>query len=218
MFADFFDELDEQFAAEDLAGASASAAHWAGPRPALASLFRKVFLAEFALLNPLRDVGDAERHCLARLQTALRPFGQLPAKITLQLGRAFRAWKGTVRALERASLLLIGLADKLRLSRECSAGLTRLRQCHVCAGASAETRPCSGHCLNVLRGCFAEIAELEPQWTGFLGECAFLDCWSSISFGLLTLLFYEKVCSKFIRGIFSIKILWPPGITKIYDK
>lgn len=160
LFSDFFDEVDEQFAVEDSMSM----------KPALASLFRKIFLTEFSLMNPLRDISDGERHCMARLQGTLKPFGQIPQKLSLQLERAFVSWKVTIQTLEKTSQLLINISDKLVLNKECVSGLIRLRQCHVCVGANPQTKPCMGFCLNTLKGCFAEIAEIEPQWTQIMGK------------------------------------------------
>ncbi|KAI6206172.1 hypothetical protein M3Y94_00876900 [Aphelenchoides besseyi] len=140
IFNDFFDELDEQFAVDDQPRSAV--------KTALGSLFRKIFITEFSLLNPMRQVSDTERHCMTRIQTHMRPFGQIPTKIATQLDRSFATWKSVVNTLEKTSILLINVADRLQLSSE----------------LSVETRPCLGFCLNVLRGCFAEVAELESQW------------------------------------------------------
>ncbi|KAI6226596.1 Glypican domain containing protein [Aphelenchoides besseyi] len=156
IFNDFFDELDEQFAVDDQPRSAV--------KTALGSLFRKIFITEFSLLNPMRQVSDTERHCMTRIQTHMRPFGQIPTKIATQLDRSFATWKSVVNTLEKTSILLINVADRLQLSSECTGALVRLRECHVCSGVSVETRPCLGFCLNVLRGCFAEVAELESQW------------------------------------------------------
>ncbi|CAD5233244.1 unnamed protein product [Bursaphelenchus xylophilus] len=166
VFADFFDEIDEQFAVDD---SSASL------KSALGSLFRKVFLTEFSLMNPMRDVSNAERHCMARLQSQLKPFGQIPAKLAIILERMFLGWKFVTSSLEKASELLIRISDKMVLQKECVSKLIAMRQCHVCSGAGPEAKPCMGYCLNVLNGCFAEIAEIEPQWTGLMGTLQLLS-------------------------------------------
>ena len=107
---------------------------------------------------------------MTRIQPALRPFGQAPARIAVQLERAFATWRAVVGALERTSSVLVAVGDRLRLSAACGSALVRLRECHVCAGVSAGARPCLGFCLNVLRGCLAEVAELEPQWADLIGS------------------------------------------------
>ncbi|CAD5231107.1 unnamed protein product [Bursaphelenchus okinawaensis] len=159
VFSDFFDEIDEQFAVDDPS---------ASLKSALGLLFRKIFLIEFGLMNPMRDISNAERHCMARLQGQLKPFGQIPAKLALLLDRTFAIWKLTISTLEKASQLLIRLGDKMVLKPECVNKLVHMKQCHVCSGINVKTKPCMGFCLNVLNGCFAEVAEIEPQWTGLM--------------------------------------------------
>jgi hypothetical protein len=146
IFTDFFDELDELFAIEQFDTNS-------GVKNALASMFRKIFITEFSLMNPLvskfqvlhyltaffqRKIGDTERYCMSRIQTQIRPFGNLPVKVASQLDRAFRLWKQVTQSLEKASIVLLNIADKLTMSGECTNALVRLRECHVCSGASPE--------------------------------------------------------------------------------
>lgn len=86
-------------------------------------------------------MGESQRYCLSRIQTQLRPFGNLPHKIAIQLDKAFVLWKQTATALERASIFLLNVADRLVASKECTHKLVKLRQCHVCSGASPEVDP-----------------------------------------------------------------------------
>lgn len=49
---------------------------------------------------------------------------------------------------------------------QCTAALTRMRQCSLCDGRDAA--PCHGLCVNVIRGCLArETAYLDAPWTGY---------------------------------------------------
>jgi len=51
-------------------------------------------------------------------------------------------------------------------TEQCSAALTRMRQCSWCDGKDA--KPCHGLCVNVIRGCLArETAHLDAPWTGY---------------------------------------------------
>jgi len=51
-------------------------------------------------------------------------------------------------------------------TEQCSAALTRMRQCSWCDDKDA--KPCHGLCVNVIRGCMArETAHLDAPWTGY---------------------------------------------------
>lgn len=75
---------------------------------------------------------------MSRIQTQLRPFGNLPLKVASQLDRTFQLWKQITQFLEKASIVLLNVADRLVASRECTSALVRLRECHICSGASPE--------------------------------------------------------------------------------
>lgn len=135
----------------------------------LQRLFKKLFIKIFELMNPLRSINELEKDCLGQLLDDLKPFGGIPQKITLLLDRSFVAWKTILKSLDSANEVLFRLLDVV-MSPQCSTELTRMHQCHVCSGASPLSKPCPGFCLNVLKGCFAELAEIDPQWNAVIGK------------------------------------------------
>uniref|UniRef100_A0A914PT89 Glypican-1 n=1 Tax=Panagrolaimus davidi TaxID=227884 RepID=A0A914PT89_9BILA len=119
-------------------------------------------------MNPLRNVNELEKDCMNQIQTDLKPFGNLPQKISLLMERSFIAWKTILKTLDQANEILFKLLDVV-ISPQCINQLTKMQQCHVCSGSSPLSKPCSGYCLNVLKGCFAEMAEIDPQWNSMIG-------------------------------------------------
>ncbi|KAK1802691.1 hypothetical protein P4O66_021188 [Electrophorus voltai] len=57
----------------------------------------------------------------------------------------------------------------VNISPACSKALTRLMYCPYCAGLP-ELRPCGNYCRNVLKGCLANQADLDPEWNLFIGR------------------------------------------------
>lgn len=53
------------------------------------------------------------------------------------------------------------------LHPSCVVALTRMNYCPLCAGYSRFS-PCIYLCINTLRGCFADVAELHPTYTEFI--------------------------------------------------
>lgn len=45
----------------------------------------------------------------------------------------------------------------------------RLSFCPLCRGTPA-LKPCSGFCLNVMKGCLASTTEMDSEWERYLGE------------------------------------------------
>ena len=44
-----------------------------------------------------------------------------------------------------------------------------MSNCPACQGLP-EVRPCSGYCINVMKGCLAFHAELNESWVKFIGK------------------------------------------------
>lgn len=53
------------------------------------------------------------------------------------------------------------------LHKECSRALVRMHYCSHCRGLTL-IRPCSGYCLNVMRGCLASLSELHNPWRQYV--------------------------------------------------
>lgn len=45
----------------------------------------------------------------------------------------------------------------------------KMLYCPYCSGQVA-LKPCQNYCLNVMRGCLANQADLDTEWNNFLGE------------------------------------------------
>lgn len=51
----------------------------------------------------------------------------------------------------------------------CHDALLKMTHCPKCMGLSGSAKPCSGYCLNVLRGCLTKyVAELDSPWNGYV--------------------------------------------------
>lgn len=59
---------------------------------------------------------------------------------------------------------------QLTADSECVRGLMRQWYCPLCRGM-ASLRPCHSLCLNVMKGCLANQADLDTEWNNFIGGC-----------------------------------------------
>lgn len=51
----------------------------------------------------------------------------------------------------------------------CHDALLKMSYCPKCLGLTGNTKPCSGYCLNVLRGCLTKyVAELDSPWNAYV--------------------------------------------------
>ncbi|KTF93079.1 hypothetical protein cypCar_00007599, partial [Cyprinus carpio] len=58
---------------------------------------------------------------------------------------------------------------KVNISPGCSKALTKMLYCPYCGGLPG-LKPCANYCQNVMRGCLANQADLDPEWNLFIGS------------------------------------------------
>ncbi|KAM9385767.1 glypican-5-like [Pholidichthys leucotaenia] len=110
----------------------------------------------FATLSPSYD------DCLRMTRQDVSPFGLHPHLLVSSLSRAL----GPGRALSRLLRLageVVNATDRALLSRECGRGLVRMQYCSHCRGLTL-IRPCTGLCINIMRGCLVGVSELGVPW------------------------------------------------------
>lgn len=62
---------------------------------------------------------------------------------------------------------VINTTEHMDFGTECSKALVKLTYCPHCRGV-VSAKPCGPYCLNVIRGCLAQVAELDRPWADFI--------------------------------------------------
>lgn len=115
------------------------------------------------LLNPGMGHASAQssshtgppKRCLRTMRRDVSPFGPHPQLLLSSLSRML----GVGRALSQLLRLageVVHATERLSLSRECGRGLVRMQYCSHCRGLTL-IRPCTGLCVNVMRGCLVSV-------------------------------------------------------------
>ncbi|XP_021452539.2 glypican-4 isoform X1 [Oncorhynchus mykiss] len=120
----------------------------------------------FRLVNVQYEFSDAYMECVSRHTEQLKPFGDVPRKLRLQLTRAFVA----ARTFTRGLALMPEVVNKVSTvsaSPSCVRAAMKMLYCPYCKGQVA-LKPCQNYCLNVMRGCLANQADLDTEWNNFL--------------------------------------------------
>ncbi|XP_037636833.1 glypican-4 isoform X1 [Sebastes umbrosus] len=120
----------------------------------------------FQLVNVQYEFSDAYMECVSRHTEQLQPFGDVPRKLRIQLTRAFVA----ARTFMRGLTLMPEVVNKVSMvsaSPSCVRASMKMLYCPYCSGQVA-LKPCGNYCLNVLRGCLANQADLDTEWNNFL--------------------------------------------------
>ncbi|XP_061540524.1 glypican-1-like isoform X1 [Phycodurus eques] len=115
-----------------------------------------------------RDVTLSEDYleCVAKQQETLRPFGDIPRDMKAKVIRAFVTARSFVQGLI-ISGEVVRKVSQVSLSPECFKALTKLVYCPHCRGL-ASVKPCANYCSNVMKGCLANQADLNPEWQNLI--------------------------------------------------
>ncbi|XP_039913096.1 glypican-5 isoform X3 [Hirundo rustica] len=119
------------------------------------------------VINPgPTDISLEYAECLRVARRAIRPFGHIPQKAIRQMGRSLLPSRIFLQALN-LGIEVINATDHLHFSKACSRALLRMQYCPHCQGLTL-SKPCMGYCLNTMRGCLADIAEVDLHWQGYV--------------------------------------------------
>ncbi|MEQ2221282.1 glycerophosphocholine acyltransferase [Ilyodon furcidens] len=100
--------------------------------------------------------------CVAKQQETLRPFGDIPRDMKTKVIRSFVTARSFVQGL-LVSADVVKKVSQVSLAEECTKALMKLIYCPHCRGL-ASVKPCSNYCSNVMKGCLANQADLDPVW------------------------------------------------------
>lgn len=120
----------------------------------------------FSLVNPQYQFTEDYLECVSKHAEQLQPFGDLPHKLHIQVSRALTAARALVQGLA-AGRDIVKKATELTVGSECVRALMRQWFCPLCRG-SPSLKPCHSLCLNVMKGCLANQADLDSEWNNFI--------------------------------------------------
>uniref|UniRef100_A0A182WVU6 Glypican n=1 Tax=Anopheles quadriannulatus TaxID=34691 RepID=A0A182WVU6_ANOQN len=156
VFADLFAEL-ERYYAHGKVDLSETMDHF----------FNILFQKMFTVLNAQYTFDNKYLGCVSEHMKELKPFGDVPDMLSLQIKRSFIATRKYAQALASAAEAARNMIN-VRLSAECTAALTRMSTCNVCAGQTK--KPCESYCVNVMKGCFPSYEEIGTEWDTFVSK------------------------------------------------
>ncbi|XP_071015697.1 glypican-6a isoform X2 [Oncorhynchus clarkii lewisi] len=120
----------------------------------------------FQLLNSQYHFTDDYLECVSKYTDQLKPFGDVPRKLKAQVTRAFIAARTFVQGLMVGREVANRVA-KVNVAPACIRALTKMLYCPYCRGLPG-LKPCHNYCHNVMRGCLANQADLDPEWNLFI--------------------------------------------------
>ncbi|XP_036401645.1 glypican-6-like [Megalops cyprinoides] len=120
----------------------------------------------FQLLNSQYHFTDDYLECISKYTDQLKPFGDVPRKLKAQVTRAFIAARTFVQGL-MVGREVANRVSKVTVTPSCIRAVTKMLYCPYCRGLPA-AKPCGNYCLNIMKGCLANQADLDPEWNLFI--------------------------------------------------
>ncbi|XP_046732039.1 glypican-5 isoform X2 [Silurus meridionalis] len=123
-------------------------------------------LVHNSIIKPGIAEEDNLSECLHATRQDVDPFGPHVDVMAEELSDAMQA----ARALKRAFSMgedLMNVTEVAPLTSECARALLKMQYCSHCQGLTL-IHPCPEFCLNVMRGCLANMAELDMPWRHYL--------------------------------------------------
>ncbi|GFO49940.1 glypican [Plakobranchus ocellatus] len=131
------------------------------------SFFNELLQKMFELLNQVR-VDDRYRQCLTNTMDELKPFADVPIKLSMHVKRALIAARTFVQGLAVGRDVITTIME-IAPSEACVQGIVRMTHCPYCRGLTA-TKPCHNFCMNTMKGCLANHAELNAAWNDYISK------------------------------------------------
>lgn len=157
VFTDLFKDLREYYKGRDL-----------NLLDVLDNFFSTLMQKMFVLLNVQYEFDDAYLQCVTEHMDELQPFGDVPQKLSVQVKRAFVAARTFVQGLAIGRDVILEIS-KMQSSQSCERAMMKMFFCPYCQ-ALPNVPPCNGYCMNVMKGCLAQHADIDHAWNSYITE------------------------------------------------
>lgn len=124
-------------------------------------LYKKMF----TVLNSQYNFDEKYLKCVNEHMRDIKPFEDVPNKLSVQLRRAVVATRTFHKALKAGADVVRNMMQ-VGVTQECVTSWARLRFCGACADQNPPA--CSRYCHNVIRGCLPSHADIGDQWDAYV--------------------------------------------------
>uniref|UniRef100_A0A1A9X327 Glypican-6 n=1 Tax=Glossina brevipalpis TaxID=37001 RepID=A0A1A9X327_9MUSC len=126
--------------------------------------FNTLYQKMFKVLNSAYSFDEKYLRCVSEHMKELKPFGDVPDKLSVQVKRSFVATRTYGQALAIAAEVSKRLIN-VRLNADCTSALTKMQHCGSCKGYTE--KPCTNYCINVIKGCLHFFNEFDIEWENY---------------------------------------------------
>nr|CAH7765398.1 unnamed protein product [Callosobruchus chinensis] len=130
------------------------------------TFFGILYQRMFIVINSQYNFDEQYLACVANHMTEMKPFGDVPHKLGIQLRRSFVATRTFYKSLIKGADATKRLAA-LPINEECFRESTKMRFCGLCRGEGGGL-PCSAYCTNTMQNCFKLHMTFSNFWDVFI--------------------------------------------------
>ena len=137
----------------------------------LDAFFHRLYSKMFQVLNAQYTFDDVYLKCVSEKMEELKPFGDIPKKLKIEVRRSFVATRTFVQSMNSAALLFDKISE-ISSSADCSAVISVFSSCPSCVSSlpSSPSSPkfCPFVCPATLSKCLTPHSELNEEWNKFV--------------------------------------------------
>ncbi|RWS31373.1 glypican-6-like protein [Leptotrombidium deliense] len=171
LFTDMFAELEHYY---NHGGIDLSAS--------LNRFFHRLYRKMFQVLNTQYSFDEKYLQCVGEHMDAMKPFGDVPKKLTIEVKRSFVATRTFVQSLFQGKEIIKNVME-LSLTNDCGEAVMRLTQCTHC-NESPNMKPCFDYCQNTTSSCLSRYSPLNKEWNNYVDAILLLITRLETSFNI----------------------------------
>ncbi|KAL3280612.1 hypothetical protein HHI36_003849 [Cryptolaemus montrouzieri] len=130
------------------------------------NFFGILYQRMFTVINSQYDFDDKYLECISEHMTEMKPFGDIPHKLGVQLRRSFVATRTFYKSLVQGAQIADKLGD-IVVDEECANEMTKMQQCGLCTSQQS-LGPCADYCTNTLEDCLKYHTSFSRDWDRFI--------------------------------------------------
>ncbi|GFU12562.1 glypican-6 [Nephila pilipes] len=155
LFSSMFDDLEKYYATGGV-----------DLEDAMDEFFHRLYGKMFQVLNAQHRFDSRYLECVSEQMSEMKPFGDVPSKLILEIKRSFVATRTFVQALSVGKDVVKSIME-VGPTPECSRALMKMAYCPHCHGLP-DLKPCSPYCLYVLNNCLNNHVAFGSEWSSFI--------------------------------------------------
>ncbi|XP_050514744.1 glypican-6 isoform X1 [Diabrotica virgifera virgifera] len=155
VFSDFFDELETYYKKGSVRLSET-----------MDTFFGILYQRMFTVINAQYTFDEGYLDCVSSHMQEMKPFGDVPHKLGVQLRRSFVATRTFFKSLMKAAEAADRLGE-LKVGEECYRESAKMRYCGICKGEDGGV-PCSPYCISTMQNCLKYHTEVSSYWDNLI--------------------------------------------------